>query len=381
MQIFENNPTVALIYQRSLSLLICKDFAEQENGKITMIDYQGSEQENRRRQLLSVELQAQQDKIIAEHGEEYFRKQTKHHFFTRLRSKINNDFDNKEHLYHKVLGVDDACPAILDNLSARAASVNQIKGLAASLNWLSSDLINLVNKPQYRKRADVQVNDAKLALSYIGLDNLKLVMPTFTLKHWLPNTTVPFGLMKRKLWNDSLAVALAARCLAKETGQDEFTAFTAGMLSNIGAFAVTRCYLTTFSEMHKQQVRSAYENKDKRLHDVLLKIKASKKLLLEQLMMRSASLSADLVETMAFERLVITEPIFDLAYATCLDKMHPIAQLVVKAKAFVTFRTLSKEALITTEESSTLFEIAHLSPDDLALLKKSDIDHIKLHFS
>lgn len=381
MQIFENNPTVALIYQRSLSLLICKDFAEQENGKITMIDHQGSEQENRRRQLLSVELQAQQDKIIAEHGEEYFRKQTKHHFFTRLRSKINNDFDNKEHLYHKVLGVDDACPAILDNLSARAASVNQIKGLAASLNWLSSDLINLVNKPQYRKRADVQVNDAKLALSYIGLDNLKLVMPTFTLKHWLPTTTIPFGLMKRKLWNDSLAVALAARCLAKETGQDEFTAFTAGMLSNIGAFAITRCYLTTFSEMHKQQVRSAYENKDKRLHDVLLKIKASKKLLLEQLMMRSASLSADLVETMAFERLVITEPIFDLAYATCLDKMHPIAQLVVKAKAFVTFRTLSKEALITTEESSTLFEIAHLSPDDLALLKKSDIDHIKLHFS
>ena len=381
MQIFENNPTVALIYQRSLSLLICKDFAEQENGKITMIDHQGSEQENRRRQLLSIELQAQQDKIIAEHGEEYFRKQTKHHFFTRLRSKINNDFDNKEHLYHKVLGVDDACPAILDNLSARAASVNQIKGLAASLNWLSSDLINLVNKPQYRKRADVQVNDAKLALSYIGLDNLKLVMPTFTLKHWLPTTTIPFGLMKRKLWNDSLAVALAARCLAKETGQDEFTAFTAGMLSNIGAFAITRCYLTTFSEMHKQQVRSAYENKDKRLHDVLLKIKASKKLLLEQLMMRSASLSADLVETMAFERLVITEPIFDLAYATCLDKMHPIAQLVVKAKAFVTFRTLSKEALITTEESSTLFEIAHLSPDDLALLKKSDIDHIKLHFS
>jgi len=381
MQIFENNPTVALIYQRSLSLLICKDFAEQENGKITMIDHQGSEQENRRRQLLSVELQAQQDKIIAEHGEEYFRKQTKHHFFTRLRSKINNDFDNKEHLYHKVLGVDDACPAILDNLSARAASVNQIKGLAASLNWLSSDLINLVNKPQYRKRADVQVNDAKLALSYIGLDNLKLVMPTFTLKHWLPTTTIPFGLMKRKLWNDSLAVALAARCLAKETGQDEFTAFTAGMLSNIGAFAITRCYLTTFSEMHKQQVRSAYENKDKRLHDVLLKIKASKKLLLEQLMMRSASLSADLVETMAFERLVITEPIFDLAYATCLDKMHPIAQLVVKAKAFVTFRTLSKEALITTEESSTLFEIARLSPDDLAILKKSDIDHIKLHFS
>jgi HD-like signal output (HDOD) protein len=381
MQIFENNAIVSVVYQRALSLCICKDFAEQVNGKMTVIDHQGSEQENRRRQLLSVELQAQQDKIISEHGEEYFRKQTKQYFFTRLRNKINDDFDNKEHLYHNVLGVDDACPAILDRLSARAASVNQIKDLAASLGWLSSDLINLVNKPQYRKRADVQVSDAKLALSYIGLDNLKLIMPTFTLKHWLPTSTSPFSLMKRKLWNDSLAVALAARCLAKETGQDEFTAFTLGMLSNMGSFAVTRCYLTTFNDMYKQQVRSAYENKDKRLHDVLLKITASKKLLLEQLIMRSASLSADLVEKMAFQRLAITEPIFDLAYANSLDKMHPIAQLIIKAKAFVTFRSLSKEGLITTEESSVLFEIANLTPAELALLNKSDIDHIKLHFS
>ena len=36
---------------------------------------------NRRRELLSVEVQAQQEKMIAEHGEEYFRKQTEVNFF------------------------------------------------------------------------------------------------------------------------------------------------------------------------------------------------------------------------------------------------------------------------------------------------------------
>ncbi len=381
MEIFENNPTVATIYQRASSLSICKDFAEKQSGKIPTVDHQGSEQENRRRELLSVEIKAQQEKIIAEHGEEHFRKQTMQSFFGRVGNKINNDFDNKEHLYHHVLGIDDACPAILDILSARAASVNQIKDLAASLPWLTIDLINLVNKPQYRKRADVQLTDAKLALSYIGLDNLKLVMPTFTLKHWLPTTTAPYGLMKRKLWNDSLSIALAAKALAKEHELDQFSAFTTGMLSNIGRLAVTRCYLTTFHDMHKQELRQAFENKDKRLHNILSKIEASEELLLNQLTLRSSKLSADLIEKMNFSRLAITEPIFDLAYAAELDKMHPIAKIVAKAKAYVAFRALAKEELIDDNESKALLSAVNLTPAEISLLKKTDIDHIKLTFN
>jgi len=381
MQIFENNPAAAIIYQRAASLSISKDFAEKQSGKISMVNHQGSEQENRRRELLSVEVEAQQEKIIADHGEEHFRKQTMQSFFNQVRTKINSDFDNKDHLYHHVLEIEDACPAILDILSARAASVNQIKNLAASLPWLVTDLISLVNKPQYRKRADVQVTDAKLALSYIGLDNLKLVMPTFTLKHWLPTSTAPYGLMKRKLWNDSLSIALAASALAKEQGLDEFTAFTTGMLSNIGRLAVTRCYLTTFSEMYKAEVRKAFESKDKRLHNILTKIEASEVLLLEQLTMRSSQLSADLIEKMNFRRLGITEPIFDLAYAETIDKMHPIAQIVAKAKAFVAFRALAKEELIDGDESKVLLSSVKLTPAEITLLKKSDIDHIKLNFN
>jgi len=381
MQIFEKNQAVATIYQRAISLSIGKDFAEKQSGKITMVNHQGSEQKNRRRELLSVEVQAEQEKIIAEHGEEHFRKQTEQSFFNRVRTKINSDFDNKEHLYHHILGIDDACPAILDILSARAASVNQIKNLAASLPWLATDLINLVNKPQYRKRADVQVTDAKLALSYIGLDNLKLVMPTFTLKHWLPKSTAPYGLMKRKLWNDSLSIALASRVLAKAQGLDEFTAFTTAMLSNIGRLAVTRCYLTTFSDIYKKEVREAFESKDKRLHNILTKIEVSEELLLEQLVMRGAQLSADLIEKMQFKRLAITEPIFDLAYAESIEKMHPVAQIIAKTKAYVAFRVLIKEGLIDSEESKILFNAVNLTPAEITLLKKSDIDHIKLNFS
>jgi HD-like signal output (HDOD) protein len=381
MQLFDNNKSISNIHQRAIALSISKDFADELNGRIDFADHQGSEQENRRRELLAIEVQAQQDKIIAEHGEEHFKNQVMTNFFNEVRTHINSEFDNKEHLYHQVLGIEDAAPTILEMLSLRATSVNKISPIASSLPWLAIELVKLVNKPQYRKRADVQVNDAKLALSYIGLDNLKLVMPTFILKHWLPSNTAPYGLMKRKLWNESLSVALAASFLAEEEELDAFTAFTAGMLSNIGQLAITRCFLTTYHKMHKRRVRKAFHEKDKRLHTILMKIDVPKELLLEQMMMRSSKLSADLVEQMNFERLQITEPTFDLAYSDNIKKMSPIAQLVAKAKAYVTFRALAKDNLISSEETKLLLTSVNLSAKEIALLKKSDIDHIKLHFS
>jgi len=381
MQLFDTNDTISAIHQRALSLCISKDFANKQHGKIDIVQFQGSEQENRRRELLSIELKVEQDKMIAAHGEEHFKNQVMDVFSSIVRSQINAEFDNKTNLYSKVLCIEDAAPNILELLSLRATSINRIKTLATSLPWLSTDLVSLVNKPQYKKRADVQVNDASLALSYIGLDNLKLVMPTFILKHWLPSSTAPFGLMKRKLWNESLTVALAASALAQDKGLDSYTAFTTGMLSNIGQLAVARCFLSTYSEVHKKELRKAFEAKDKRLHNVIATVESSPKLLLEQLVLRSSKLSADLIELMQFDRLRITEAVFDLAYSETIEKMCPMAQLVAKARAFVNNRSLDKASLISEDETAALFELVALSEDEISLLKKSDIDHIKLKFN
>lgn len=381
MQFFDNNDTLSAINQQAISLSISKEFAEVRYGKVNNVDFQGSEQENRRRELLSVEVKAQQDKIITAHGEEHFRKQVMSTFFAQVNKEINDKFDNKAYLYNRVLSIDEEAPMILELLSLRATSVNKIKPLATSLPWLATDLISLVNKPQYRKRADVQVNDAKLALSYIGMDNLKLVMPTFILKHWLPTSTAPFSLMKRKLWNDSLSIALASSVLAEKAGVNCYTAFTTGMLSNIGKLAITRCFISTYNQMYKQELRDAFNAKDKRLHNILVKIKNPPELLLEQLVLRSSKLSAELIELMNFDRLPITEAMFDLAYGETIENMCPTAQIVTKAKSYVNYRNLAKENLMSEEEKDNLFNLAKLSQTEITLLNKSDIDHIKLKFN
>ena len=76
--------------------------------------------------------------------------------------------------------------------------------------------------------------------------------------------------------------------------------------------------------------------------------------LLEQLIQRSSEIAADMVELMRFDRLEITEAIFDLAYAIDIDQMCPLAKLVTKAKAYVAFRSLAKEDLIDPDEAKAL---------------------------
>ena len=380
MLIFENDKTLADIYQRALSLYISKDFASKNNGHIALTPQQNSEQTFARRELLEVEEQAKQDKIIEAHGQNFFRNQVMSTFFSKLSAQVIAEFDNKESFYANFLNIEDAAPDILEILSLRAASLNRITPLVKSLPWLADEVVNLVNKPQYRKRANVKVNDPTLAISFIGLENLKLIVPTFILKHALPTNTDPYPLMKRKLWNDGLSVALTTKVLADFHGIEWFTAFTAGMLSNIGYLAVLSCFLTKYNEMHNAELRQAYDNRDKRLHDILVQSEISPELLLKMIVSHSSKVGANLIELMRFDRLLITEPIFDLAYTQDLEKMSPVAQLVAKARAYIAYRSLTKEDLIDKDEAKLLLTSVNFSAEEIALLKKSDIDHLKLNF-
>lgn len=380
MQLFVDNHEVAPIFNRALSLSIGKEFTQLQSGKVTKAPDQGSEQTFPRRELLAVEQQARKDKIIEEHGQQHFKSQVMDLFYAEVLERVNSEFDNKEKLFSITLAIEDAAPAILEVLAVKAASINRITPLAKSLPWLANDIINLVNKPQYRKRADVQVSEPSLALSYIGLDNLKLIMPTFILKHWLPISTSPHSLLKRRLWNDSLSIALAAQKLGKEEGIDEFTSFAAGMLSNVGYLAVTRCFLNIHNDMYATKLKKAYEERDKKLHDTLVEFDSCPGILLEQLTSRASMVAADMIELMRFDRLRITEAIFDIAYTTSIDKMCPLAKVLAKAKAYVAFRSLVKENLIDKDEAKLLFDTVKLTTKNIELLKRSDIDHLKLSF-
>ena len=131
MQIFENNDIVAPIYRRAMSLVISKEFADQQSGKVAVASHQNSEQSNRRRELLAVEEESKNNKLIKAHGESFFTDQVMSKFFAHVNVEVNKKFDNKEDLYNSILKIEDAAPSIMEILSVRAASINRIIALVS----------------------------------------------------------------------------------------------------------------------------------------------------------------------------------------------------------------------------------------------------------
>ena len=381
MQFFENNEHISAIYHRAICLTISKDFAHSQKGEVFVAKYQDSEQADRRRELLAVEQRANKEKVIEEHGQKQFVNEVSKKLLTKVHQRIVDEFDNKEKLFSQTLKIEAAACDILELISVKAASIKRITPLVNSLPWLADNLINLVNKPQYRKRSDVKVSEPSLAVSYIGLDNLKMVMPTFILKHWLPVSTAPFGAMKRKLWQDSLAIAMATKILANNEGIDEYQAFAGGMMSNIGILAVSRTFTQVYNEIHQKELKSAYDKRDKRLHDALSNIEATPDLLLELMSSHSSKLAGELVELMRFDRLNVTEAVFDLSFNDNRNKMCKLAQLILKAKAYVFYRCLNNDDLIDEDEAKTWLKAVGLTAKEIAQLNRADIDHIKLQFN
>ena len=116
---------------------------------------------------------------------------------------MNKQLEDIDSVVHETIGIQDSVPAILDILATRSASVGRLEPLIKDLTWLGRELVAFVNLPYYRqqrsKHTSVKVDNPLLALRYIGLDNLKFVVPTFAVRHWMPHSTEPFSLFKAPL--------------------------------------------------------------------------------------------------------------------------------------------------------------------------------------
>jgi hypothetical protein len=127
-------------------------------------------------------------------------------------------------------------------------------------------------------------------------------------------------------------------------------------------------------------MQKAFKEQDKRLHNVLVTLTPSDSQLRDTLLKHSSKTAAHLIEKMNFQRLWITEGIFDLAFANKFEELTPVARLVVQAKSYVSYKTLVANKLIHQDEAKLWFGYFKTNREQLMLLQQSDITHLKLSF-
>ncbi|RZF81031.1 HDOD domain-containing protein [Pseudoalteromonas sp. CO325X] len=370
---------VDALEQRFNDLLLGHSFAQQQIGFIKTFDIQYGKP-LKQRTLLEVEQAAhsQRQKQSSEKLQFTAKVSTKLHAI--IENAINEQLHNADNLYSEVLGIQDAVPTILDILGAKAASVGRLEPLVNDLSWLGRELVTLVNLPQYRQeRANrgVKIDTPALAIRYLGLDNLRLTIPTYAMRHWLPHSTEPFSLLKRKLRESAMSRAIAAYELAQLQGLNPYSAYIAALFLDLGRVALTRLYLRLFQQIWQRKVALARDEGNKRLHDALIAIEPDPLYLRNLFVERSLEITRSLVEKMGFRYIGLNALLDDFALVEASEQSG-LAQVLVHASCYSQYLMLHEHQLIEDDERTLWFNYVGLQSDHVQHLEKTNLHNLAL---
>jgi HD-like signal output (HDOD) protein len=377
--------TAMVLNERAHDLLLGHSFAQRQIGFIHTleIDYGESMEQ---RTLLEVEVAAEKKRQKVSTAHHKYRAQASKQLHQVIETAMNKQLEDIDTVIHETIGIQDSVPAILDILAVRSASVGRLEPLVKDLSWLGRELVAFVNLPFYRqqrnKHTSVKVDNPLLALRYIGLDNLKFVVPTFAVRHWMPHSTEPFPLLKRRLRDNSMACAIAAQEIAKLNGVNEEHAFTLGMLLDVGKIALVRLYLRTFERVWQRKVTMARDEQKKDLHTALLELKPDPLFLSSLLSKLSLKVTATVIEQMAFRYLPFNAVMQQLTTPLAKnDEYLPLTKVILKARCYAQFLSLNEHQLVESDETERWFAHFDFTKEELEQLAKCNFEHFHIQIN
>lgn len=372
---------IEMLLGRFHDLLLGQKFAQQQIGYIHTLDIDYGEPLPVRK-LLEVEQVAAKAREKIDSKNAQFIVDVNADLHQQIEDEIDNLINDIDYIYKEIIQIQDNIPATLDILAVRSASVGRIDPLINGLHWLGEDILKLINLPQYRQEKDpakaVRVDNVSLALRYIGLDNLKLIVPTFSLKHWTPYSTAPFDMLKRKLWGTGMAAGIASRKLAEISNQDPYQPFVLGMFHGVGHMALIRLYLRLFDVIWEKSAREARENGQKERHSALSELQPDALFLRNLLVEKGPTVSCALIEHMSLKYIPIASAMREIAENTAFTECTPLAQTVLKGRAYSHYKFLQKHALIEPDEAKALFTFYKFSANELKLLASTSLQNLQL---
>lgn len=330
------------------------------------------------RTLLAVEAQAQQLRAAGAQAKAQFAEFAQAHLHDEVADELVRKLHNIDQVMATLFDPGSAFYVLLDALSVTTVTVNKLDSLICDVGWLSEDLLRLVNQPQYRNRtaSGAMVKDIKTALRYLGVESLQLIVPVYAMRRMMPHSTDPFTALKNRLWDYSLAVAIAARRLAQDSAEHPFNAFCAGLFHTLGHAVVTRNYLRTYQQVRQTQLLQARESRDIQLTEALDKLEPDASFLCESLREFAPVLSADITSCWQLSSLPLCQTLDQLAEGIGFNGASPLTRLVQQAQAFVQWQELSRLQPVSHADAQLWFASVQLTDDSRQVLLQTNLKRL-----
>ncbi len=370
----DNFPPVSERFDNLLiaSARVAEMMGRRSPGEVTFAE---SEQGDARRRLLHVEKVAIENKQLQQKTEANLVDRVNAEVHQYVFDLIKGEIESTETVLSSVLGLSEDVAPMLDVLSVRATSITRIESHAAALPWLYDDLMTIVNAPKFRRKDSrgkiIPVETMRTALSFIGVENLRLLIPVSVLKRALPKITDPFPEIKTRLLQYAQAVGLTMRARAEDYSVTSHEAFTIGIFSQLGRSTIARLYFKAFEQAKLSLLREAEIARNAPLHTAMQKAQPSANYLIAMQEELSVDLTARLTSAMDFKRLRIALPFAEIAGK---DKHpHEVTELLQKAQSYASIRMLHHSKFLEKSEIPLALHKTGFARSEREILKATDL--------
>jgi len=348
------------------------------------VESKRSEKINSGRRLLDVEKLAARDKELNARSRENFLEKIRTAVHDEICARMQASEQDIPVLAEQVLGIDLALAKVYDALSVRAVSIAMLDPLIAAVPWLEKELLDISNSPKYRKTDRlgkvVKFENLRMALSFFGIENLKLIIPTVTVQRWLPKITDPYPGFKQKIYEQIIATALSCRKIAEFCDVDPFHAYLLGTYHELGKFAQTKLFFRYFDDVQREAQIEAHENQLRDEHEALTQTAPDPEVWLASMWNQSLDLSAGIIMHLGLRRVPIAAAMREVADKVPVTEMSPMARVLHHGRSYATYRVLSGYKLINIEEAKEFMRESKMPKGAMAALKNIDIRQVTLTF-
>jgi hypothetical protein len=257
------------------------------------------------------------------------------------------------------------------------------------MDWLEQSIIKFVKQPKYRrfdsKGKLVVINSLRNALSFVGIESLRTLIPALIAKRTLPPKSDSFPNLQKHMWEYTLGTGIACRVLAEKEGMKWYLGYNIGLLSTIGRSAIAKMYLRAFDVKLREKIIEARKNNDPEQATALNKLVPSHKYLLSLWQNFSNDLTNDIVAAFKCRWLMIGIGLEDytrikeLTIAHVKERdLHPLTNLLFRVQGYMQFKMLKSHSLISKQASMLYLRNFGIMSDDVVLLMETNLGSIEI---
>ncbi|WP_370164173.1 HDOD domain-containing protein, partial [Marisediminitalea sp.] len=309
------------------------------------VSYEESEQSFTRRQLLKVEKTAIRDKLQTAKVRAEYLAQINQQLHTLVKKKLAQAISDTPAILDKQLNWQDESTDLIDLLTTPSATISKVEAVAAGMPWLYDELLKLVNAPQNRRRDArgmvIVVDTLKTALSFMGIDNVKLVLPALMFRQSIPLITDPFPQVKHKTMEYAVTCARTAEAIAPQFKAQPYPAYLLALLSQLGRSVILKLYFKLFEQVHFDFLQHAQKAKLRDLHSALTQLLPDPAQCIQLINKHGDKLSLHLFEQMVFKRVDLQPPMQQFLQEPDDEDALPLTRTLQQSRYYAKFRMLS----------------------------------------